>query len=179
MIESFPRMWDQRQRNSQPRFRCRIIPTYVGSTGIGDTSSLERPNHSHVCGINLWVSLDHVHKSESFPRMWDQRIEELEAENRSRIIPTYVGSTNYLFKGVLSIPNHSHVCGINFFTSLELFWTGESFPRMWDQRTALQIADARNRIIPTYVGSTRIINTFTCVETNHSHVCGINSNSSS
>ena len=174
MIESFPRMWDQRQRNSQPRFRCRIIPTYVGSTGIGDTSSLERPNHSHVCGINLWVSLDHVHKSESFPRMWDQRIEELEAENRSRIIPTYVGSTNYLFKGVLSIPNHSHVCGINLLCFTDKRMKCESFPRMWDQRIQWNHHLQFSRIIPTYVGSTRSNAHLRRSRPNHSHVCGIN-----
>ena len=30
----------------------RIIPTFVGSTGIVVKPSIEAANHSHVCGIN-------------------------------------------------------------------------------------------------------------------------------
>ena len=32
LLESFPRMWDQRRRERMGAVICRIIPTYVGST---------------------------------------------------------------------------------------------------------------------------------------------------
>ena len=50
----------------------------------------------------------------------------------------------------------------------------ESFPRMWDQRGGRYRLSAHVRIIPTYVGSTENFRRKTGVETNHSHVCGIN-----
>ena len=52
----------------------------------------------------------------------------------------------------------------------------ESFPRMWDQLILEIFMNPPIRIIPTYVGSTRsgLIINVNC--TNHSHVCGINSN---
>ena len=53
ICESFPRMWDQRCPRRCDRRPERIIPTYVGSTHSSVRSMLRRPNHSHVCGINL------------------------------------------------------------------------------------------------------------------------------
>ena len=51
-LESFPRMWDQ--RDDRQTFCCvlRIIPTYVGSTTFIARSPFLGANHSHVCGIN-------------------------------------------------------------------------------------------------------------------------------
>ena len=74
----------------------------------------------------------------------------------SRIIPTYVGSTGARTSFGWELPNHSHVCGINAFTSASDKSFIESFPRMWDQRSpASGMGEAW---------------------TNHSHVCGINRN---
>ena len=52
MIESFPRMWDQRNTGMISRICFRIIPTYVGSTINHFQCHAVPPNHSHVCGIN-------------------------------------------------------------------------------------------------------------------------------
>ena len=52
--------------------------------------------------------------------------------------------------------------------------SGESFPRMWDQRESEQEILAQLRIIPTYVGSTISYKTYLSGYPNHSHVCGIN-----
>ena len=51
-IESFPRMWDQRQKSNGKTYQGRIIPTYVGSTGCCSGIWWHCSNHSHVCGIN-------------------------------------------------------------------------------------------------------------------------------
>ena len=95
---------------------------------------------------------------------------------------------------VTTLPNHSHVCGINENTSAYGPVVNESFPRMWDQRLAESCDRVNKRIIPTYVGSTescyrlkrhdRIIPTYvgstpslvllSGLAANHSHVCGIN-----
>ena len=45
---------------------------------------------------------------------------------------------------------------------------------MWDQHELYGRALAVARIIPTYVGSTRLIGATTSLAPNHSHVCGIN-----
>ena len=91
--ESFPRMWDQRAFRMTPSGYRRIIPTYVGSTGLTPPS--------------------YFFYIESFPRMWDQHRYIVAKGLRNRIIPTYVGSTNIHALLKRGKPNHSHVCGIN------------------------------------------------------------------
>ena len=155
-------------------FQERIIPTYVGSTSGASVLNLNKPNHSHVCGINnsrgCWV----LTVSESFPRMWDQRFHHARRGCERRIIPTYVGSTVQNSTVFPFCSNHSHVCGINgaFFALDGL--NCESFPRMWDQLHRRMHRSFFMRIIPTYVGSTSSNSFWLSSATNHSHVCGIN-----
>ena len=131
--ESFPRMWDQHLYATVNGNRERIIPTYVGSTHSSVRSMLRRPNHSHVCGINL-RRRDRVNVySESFPRMWDQLIFCKTERHAGRIIPTYVGSTASDRRKPVFESNHSHVCGINITANRFGPFNSESFPRMWDQ----------------------------------------------
>ena len=87
--------------------------------------------------------------------MWDQLGMLNDGEYIERIIPTYVGSTHRLRTSELNSPNHSHVCGINYLFSTECSYFLESFPRMWDQPLIYQVIRLIQRIIPTYVGSTR------------------------
>ena len=111
--ESFPRMWDQPHLIRSHILPCRIIPTYVGSTMRFYVLLRRCPNHSHVCGINPILQFVKFHAIESFPRMWDQQPWRDSASTVTRIIPTYVGSTEGRPCGGLLDPNHSHVCGIN------------------------------------------------------------------
>ena len=92
--ESFPRMWDQLRECSAPCCSGRIIPTYVGSTLRHTSAVPDCPNHSHVCGINCFIASSLLMPYESFPRMWDQLINSLDDARKTRIIPTYVGSTH-------------------------------------------------------------------------------------
>ena len=112
-LESFPRMWDQRDVALRLRLPRRIIPTYVGSTTTTQTPISSGTNHSHVCGINWAMSGTMSRKLESFPRMWDQPIYHVFCNVIPRIIPTYVGSTWLPQSRQAASPNHSHVCGIN------------------------------------------------------------------
>ena len=173
-IESFPRMWDQHMLPYP--FHCihRIIPTYVGSTHLPQTRARKNPNHSHVCGINFLVCPILMSVIESFPRMWDQLVENILAADVSRIIPTYVGSTFFVGSVFKFDANHSHVCGINECSLHGCTEFDESFPRMWDQLLFLHYINHGIRIIPTYVGSTRGFKNLMQITTNHSHVCGIN-----
>ena len=136
MNESFPRMWDQLTNRRCFCWAVRIIPTYVGSTIFLVIPVSMSANHSHVCGINIHFSATTFPSFESFPRMWDQRVEAGLLHLGQRIIPTYVGST-YQYRGLMErCTNHSHVCGINSQRrkiSKQFF---ESFPRMWDQLSA-------------------------------------------
>ena len=136
-------------------FQERIIPTYVGSTSGASVRNLNKPNHSHVCGINnsrgCWV----LTVSESFPRMWDQPPQCVVRNCALRIIPTYVGSTISSCTEGMRTTNHSHVCGINDSQIANPSCFLESFPRMWDQLCKIQLFSRFARIIPTYVGSTK------------------------
>ena len=172
--ESFPRMWDQQRNISITVDGDRIIPTYVGSTYASLPFSLYTSNHSHVCGINPSTTNSRPQKSESFPRMWDQLVENILAADVSRIIPTYVGSTFFVGSVFKFDANHSHVCGINECSLHGCTEFDESFPRMWDQLLFLHYINHGIRIIPTYVGSTRGFKNLMQITTNHSHVCGIN-----
>ena len=110
-------MWDQLLVQFIKIRLDRIIPTYVGSTLRLIVPLPYLPNHSHVCGINILISLDDSRVCESFPRMWDQRNIHILHFLRVRIIPTYVGSTARRAVFALKDPNHSHVCGINVMLS--------------------------------------------------------------
>ena len=148
-------MWDQHPFFIAISPGIRIIPTYVGSTHPVDRLATQNTNHSHVCGINSPYRTSLKIRDESFPRMWDQRSLRFSLSERRRIIPTYVGSTIASRIARTSESNHSHVCGINSMTFAKSTTGNESFPRMWDQpdqKVGQLIAD---RIIPTYVGSTK------------------------
>ena len=147
-------MWDQRFFQCWTAKKWRIIPTYVGSTGPYSIAKTVAANHSHVCGINVMMSYRSAIDVESFPRMWDQPLENPMAWIRVRIIPTYVGSTGRMTDHPHRLSNHSHVCGINLVPVLLAAAFCESFPRMWDQRKPLRKEANEKRIIPTYVGST-------------------------
>ena len=134
--------------------RWRIIPTYVGSTARTNIKYCNGANHSHVCGINLFMFPRLSLLSESFPRMWDQQDRLTNCRLDLRIIPTYVGSTASYHSADNQLPNHSHVCGIN----AEGYLPQPSL----------------TRIIPTYVGSTSESESRLLARSNHSHVCGIN-----
>ena len=168
-------MWDQPLPRIGRVPANRIIPTYVGSTIIDSYNLGTYPNHSHVCGINLSPLPLLQFLIESFPRMWDQLVPQAVDLMPARIIPTYVGSTRRPRSSGASRSNHSHVCGINCKSVLTNYCRFESFPRMWDQRLILRHRYSMDRIIPTYVGSTEAVQTYTAFRTNHSHVCGINS----
>ena len=111
---------------------------------------------------------------ESFPRMWDQRYFCKLAFGVIRIIPTYVGSTSFTRYYISLITNHSHVCGINGTVGMRGCEERESFPRMWDQPYLESDTYHKERIIPTYVGSTKAASHNPGYCSNHSHVCGIN-----
>ena len=174
ITESFPRMWDQRERRTMAQTLFRIIPTYVGSTCTNALSASCSSNHSHVCGINSSFTFLIFLTAESFPRMWDQPTFYADTQSLNRIIPTYVGSTIIYLPFKIRLTNHSHVCGINVARRSRQIASVESFPRMWDQRRLRLIAPFPYRIIPTYVGSTRIFSISLLERANHSHVCGIN-----
>ena len=154
--ESFPRMWDQPFLKIRQNKVFRIIPTYVGSTRTSPLRLFQILNHSHVCGINGTVTAYLGDANESFPRMWDQPRFPVFLKCAFRIIPTYVGSTNYYTDNTRLPSNHSHVCGINFSTVAPSGMSAESFPRMWDQLCFTLKCKGFSRIIPTYVGSTRL-----------------------
>ena len=155
----------------------RIIPTYVGSTLLPRHQPPPVPNHSHVCGINFCLTDESSIPAESFPRMWDQHPHPRQPLSGLRIIPTYVGSTRACARRGVSVPNHSHVCGINVVKEHWQDICNESFPRMWDQHVTVSGTAYTARIIPTYVGSTRPGSRRPRCRPNHSHVCGINRDS--
>ena len=128
-------MWDQQAVASMKAKACRIIPTYVGSTYRPPRTRSFKPNHSHVCGINVPDFINRTINCESFPRMWDQPIRPEKNSVSGRIIPTYVGSTTRLSAWINDRANHSHVCGINCMSAALTLVVIESFPRMWDQPT--------------------------------------------
>ena len=106
--------------------------------------------------------------------MWDQHTTVTGTWAVNRIIPTYVGSTRFGYDDEEHGSNHSHVCGINSHNRKGSHKCGESFPRMWDQRIITSERRPDRRIIPTYVGSTKVSSIVGLSMSNHSHVCGIN-----
>ena len=93
-------------------------------------------------------------------------------QDESRIIPTRVGTSYYLYYTFLLSADHPHACGDKF---QEMFYVDTrkgSSPRVWGQVLDQQACYDSHGIIPTRVG-TRLTDLIRFLLTeDHPHACG-------
>ena len=89
--------------------------------------------------------------------MWGTHSHTCRRIGWTRIIPTYVGNTATMACASFSSADHPHVCGEHCEKAdLKIDPYGSS-PRMWETRKERSVSYRLQRIIPTYVGNTRIL----------------------
>ena len=165
-------MWVVQDYSVSVTIFMRITPTYVGSTLQYTLYILGIWDHPHVCGqySHQWYSR-HLPLG-SPPRMWVVHHLFYFPENQPRITPTYVGSTRYQYTHWQENQDHPHVCGqYQMYFRKKQNMVG-SPPRMWVVHVSQQYHRLKDRITPTYVGSTKLVFTRVNYIKDHPHVCG-------
>ena len=92
---SSPHTWgtQQMRRCGIPEFR--IIPTYVGNTASLRAGCSDSPDHPHIRGEHAATLQCQDAYTGSSPHTWGTRVSRNHALKYWRIIPTYVGNTDW------------------------------------------------------------------------------------
>ena len=89
-------MWGQGKLTSRKLWLARIIPTRVGTRASELNYYFTHRDHPHACGDKVWKNgAKHQFKGSS-PRVWGQEVRTDNGDDRGRIIPTRVGTSDYV-----------------------------------------------------------------------------------
>ena len=108
----------------------------------------------------------------SSPRVWGQEADFPDMYDEHRIIPTRVGTSRPTVTGREKERDHPHACGDKLTIVPPGFTLEGSSPRVWGQVFNCVLVFERHRIIPTRVGTSCPIISFSTVPKDHPHACG-------
>ena len=104
--------------------------------------------------------------------MWGQ-VKKGEAEiASSRIIPTRVGTSDFIVRRFLSAEDHPHACEDKVIRQAHHDLNLGSSPRVWGQELVLLHSCKHGGIIPTRVGTRINSAEFIGIRYHHPHACG-------
>ena len=109
--------------------------------------------------------------------MWGQDVGSASITPLARIIPTRVGTRAVSLYGRQSRRDHPHACGDKAEASVPALHTLGSSPRVWGQEHQRTDRSLGKRIIPTRVGTRRLMLMGNIGEWDHPHACGDKSTS--
>ena len=150
----------------------RLIPTYAGNTWFAGSVPGRFSAHPHVCGEHPTFSALLSRPGGSSPRMRGTRRYAPISFRTPRLIPTYAGNTNTESSAQTPTPAHPHVCGEHAVPVLTPFFGVGSSPRMRGTQPWGCGGLAGDRLIPTYAGNTRRLQSIILCSSAHPHVCG-------
>mgnify|MGYP007122680470 CR=1 FL=1 len=104
--------------------------------------------------------------------MWGQVVFLLSYRCADRIIPTRVGTSEYLEPPIVQCRDHPHACGDKFFQFADATAGAGSSPRVWGQDFCSRCNCQLQRIIPTRVGTSGWMKMMFSVIQDHPHACG-------
>ena len=134
----------------------RIIPTRVGTRQFEKHNRLQQGDHPHACGDKvLKVSVVVIFLGSS-PRVWGQVQRPTKRRDNSRIIPTRVGTREFVREMSTRNEDHPHACGDKLYEVSTDWLFGGSSPRVWGQERKRKFVNNRIRIIPTRVGTSLV-----------------------
>ena len=149
-----------------------IIPTRVGTSQQGLCCFLGKQDHPHACGDKEQV-LDTLYDTGgSSPRVWGQASTAIFKPKTIRIIPTRVGTRDYLVTVLVVFEDHPHACGDKVLYPVALRNKAGSSPRVWGQVRNYYGEFRQMRIIPTRVGTRLFGECQVKGEEDHPHACG-------
>ena len=154
-LRSPPHMRGAQKRDASRVNTHRITPTYAGRTVTIGAVTASVSNHHRVCEEHI----KYVYKSPSRlgtpPRMRGTQQNRTDGVRCSRIIPTYVRSTQWPERRSGGRPVHPRICGEHMHSEIHDVAPSESSPRMRGVPITIQQRTHRLRIIPAYAGSTQ------------------------
>ena len=150
----------------------RIIPTRVGTSHYANKYTAKHGDHPHACGDKNHTSFAIALHSGSSPRVWGQDSSSLSVYKSSRIIPTRVGTRGYSGSACVVVWDHPHACGDKTIRYCSSFKVKGSSPRVWGQVNTICYKTCLVRIIPTRVGTRRLLLSAYHSFRDHPHACG-------
>ncbi len=149
-----PRAWGKPEARSAAWAEQRNIPTCVGKTSSGKSSSVVKPEHPHVRGENRLTRLNILRIVGTSPRAWGKHQHLHCGVVRPRNIPTCVGKTLRQGRSGCPGPEHPHVRGENIRVNFFLTSFYGTSPRAWGKPYLMMSSLIAFRNIPTCVGKT-------------------------
>ncbi len=169
---SSPRVWGQVLTYTSVYVYCRIIPTRVGTSHIGNSKHIIRPDHPHACGDKTLSSKSLKDCWGSSPRVWGQDSFISIEMTSFRIIPTRVGTSLEALDAVPCVLDHPHACGDKSSLSFLAKEEQGSSPRVWGQANLDSLSADNIGIIPTRVGTSSLRLASLRLRWDHPHACG-------
>ena len=110
-------------------------------------------DHPHAYGDKSYPQKIFFLPKLSSPRVWGQEIYDKLTEMRARIIPTRMGTSDYIINKILIIWDHPHAYGDKPDTLEKTGNIEKSSPRVWGQAIIAGTMLVLSRIIPTRMGT--------------------------
>ena len=169
---SSPRVWGQALVKPLCCAGKRIIPTRMGTRDTHDGVCFPDRDHPHAYGDKNIALKECSNEWGSSPRVWGQDDVIDRNKNPVRIIPTRMGTSRKYAKNHKQQKDHPHAYGDKSFSKIcEPLFTGSS-PRVWGQVDCRYKAVSLSGIIPTRMGTSKIVLEENYVEEDHPHAYG-------
>ena len=169
---SSPRAWGTHSPVGYHSIVRRFIPTYMGNTHPGGSSTWTPTVHPHVHGEHYNVYDSATKSFGSSPRTWGTPIYLRLPFYLSRFIPTYMGNTGGFRLNLSRQTVHPHVHGEHDQCVQFGFAGSGSSPRTWGTRFWSPAGAPYRRFIPTYMGNTPAFRKNSSSISVHPHVHG-------
>ena len=150
---SSPRVWGQEIYDKLTEMRARIIPTRMGTRTGQYTDLPGYKDHPHAYGDKSSRTNTAQKILGSSPRVWGQGLTKHICKKRLRIIPTRMGTSDYIINKILIIWDHPHAYGDKPDTLEKTGNIEKSSPRVWGQAIIAGTMLVLSRIIPTRMGT--------------------------
>ncbi len=152
---SSPRVWGQERLQVLRFVLWRIIPTRMGTRMVYAYFALYTWDHPHAYGDKRVLKITQCRLEGSSPRVWGQAFITIFAAQPTRIIPTRMGTSSYLYLLPIGLKDHPHAYGDKPSTRNAHDATDGSSPRVWGQVGKSRSEWENLRIIPTRMGTSR------------------------
>ena len=165
-------MWGQVIVTSHSLLNPGIIPTRVGTSFLLFRVNFKSRDHPHACGDkHSQFRREDLFKGSS-PRVWGQGTISCVRRHRTRIIPTRVGTSTFLWLIGQPVQDHPHACGDKLSAAFFRANFVGSSPRVWGQVSSVSPSSLTSGIIPTRVGTRWIESVNDDLPEDHPHACG-------
>ena len=144
----------------------------MGTSNGNVIPAFANEDHPHAYGDKFAVFINQAIIPGSSPRVWGQELEMIYVCFSVRIIPTRMGTSNYLRGIILKIRDHPHAYGDKQVNGACGTQIGGSSPRVWGQGNRRRKRGRIPGIIPTRMGTSCYNSTLFNGNKDHPHAYG-------